>query len=249
MENLHLEFVRLGRERHKLKNRMLYILPQIYESGIYKKYADKVSNMSKSAVITFSKELRKKSIGKIMESDFAELAVDSGVDDCLGKCCAVPEKVKMEFDENMTFLFLKLKKKLDKNFSNKEAMTVMLKMLDGVMSAKKKGKEIKYIKNVTADKMINKKISTDGTATAKCIEISTQKQPTRYIKTSIQKTVTRRSDSKCEYPGCNIPAEHFHHTRRFSETHAHEGLVHLCREHHEMAHNGLIKGETKKPAK
>lgn len=38
-QKLHLEFVRLGGMRHKLKNRMLLILPQIYESGIYKKYA------------------------------------------------------------------------------------------------------------------------------------------------------------------------------------------------------------------
>ena len=45
MENaqkLHLEFTRLGGMRHKLKNRMLAILPEIYKSGIYKKYAGSI---------------------------------------------------------------------------------------------------------------------------------------------------------------------------------------------------------------
>jgi hypothetical protein len=45
MENaqkLHHEFIRLGSMRHKLKNRMLAILPEIYKSGIYKKYAGSI---------------------------------------------------------------------------------------------------------------------------------------------------------------------------------------------------------------
>ncbi|MFA5948237.1 MAG: hypothetical protein WC806_04695 [Candidatus Gracilibacteria bacterium] len=41
-QNLHLEFVRLGGMRHKLKNKMLMILPEIYKSGIYKKYAGSI---------------------------------------------------------------------------------------------------------------------------------------------------------------------------------------------------------------
>lgn len=36
---LHREFIRLGSMRLKLKNKMLAILPEIYESGIWKKYA------------------------------------------------------------------------------------------------------------------------------------------------------------------------------------------------------------------
>ena len=61
MENaqkLHEEFIHLGSLRHKLKNRMLLILPEIYESGIWKKhagsiieYAGKYGDIAKSAVI------------------------------------------------------------------------------------------------------------------------------------------------------------------------------------------------------
>ena len=41
-QKLHREFVQLGGMRHKLKNRMLAILPEIYKSGIYKKYAGSI---------------------------------------------------------------------------------------------------------------------------------------------------------------------------------------------------------------
>src|SRR3989339_2192385 len=40
--NVHNEFVRIGRMRHKLKNQLLVLLPKIYESGIYKKYASSI---------------------------------------------------------------------------------------------------------------------------------------------------------------------------------------------------------------
>ena len=55
--DLHREFVRLGREKYRLTNRLLLILPNIYESGIYKKYATDIyeyagrfGGISKSAV-------------------------------------------------------------------------------------------------------------------------------------------------------------------------------------------------------
>ena len=41
-KKLHEEFVRLGGMRHKLKNKMLAILPEIYESGIWKRYAGSI---------------------------------------------------------------------------------------------------------------------------------------------------------------------------------------------------------------
>lgn len=42
MKNLHREFVELGRERNKLSYRLLNMLPEIYESKIYKKYASSI---------------------------------------------------------------------------------------------------------------------------------------------------------------------------------------------------------------
>ena len=185
-QNLHLEFVRLGGMRHKLKNKMLMILPEIYNSGIYKKYAgsifeyagkfgdiakttvikrlrleknlkgkhylkaaiekvgvhkvamvaklataetdkafaENVLNMSKEAVQSLSKELRENSkVGCLNEGQmkFCE-------SDCEPQTChAVARTTKIELDEESTFLFMKLKARLGKHLSDKEALKIMLK--------------------------------------------------------------------------------------------------------------------------
>jgi len=175
-QNLHLEFVRLGSMRHKLKNKMLMILPEIYNSGIYKKYAgsiveyagkfgdiatttvikrlrlernlegkpylnaaiekvgvhkvamvaklatsetdkafaENILNMSKEAVQSFAKELR--------ENNGAD-----GEQMKICECHAVARTTKIELDEESTFLFMKLKAKLGKHLSDKEALKIMLK--------------------------------------------------------------------------------------------------------------------------
>ncbi len=41
-QQLHYEFLKFGRIRHSLKNKMLAILPDIYKSGIWKKYAGSI---------------------------------------------------------------------------------------------------------------------------------------------------------------------------------------------------------------
>lgn len=41
-QQLHYEFIKLGSVRFKLKNKMLLILPEIYTSGIWKKYAGSI---------------------------------------------------------------------------------------------------------------------------------------------------------------------------------------------------------------
>ena len=39
MKNSHEEFVKLGKEKRQLTYKLLNLLPEIYESGIWKKYA------------------------------------------------------------------------------------------------------------------------------------------------------------------------------------------------------------------
>ena len=66
MENLHQQFVQLGRAKFRLDYKLLALLPDIYESGIWKKYAGsiyeyaaKFGGLSHSAV---EKRLRLKSL-------------------------------------------------------------------------------------------------------------------------------------------------------------------------------------------
>ena len=273
----HNEFVRIGGMRHKLKNQLLVLLPRIYESGIYKKYASsiyeyaakfgdlskyavetrlrlepnladkphlkaaiakvgvkkvamvaklatpeteeifaaRIANMNKSAVQTLSKELRQASeITKNM----------------IVKCGAKPQNIKLELDDEMTFLFLKVKKKYGENLSNKEVMRKILeaaaKSLPGQTSALRTG-------TGPDERLVG---VGSGDARTK-----------KYINAAIKNKVTERSRGKCEYNNCNKPAEHFHHTGRFAENHSHEGIVHVCEDHHQILHNGFIKNEQKSP--
>lgn len=275
MKNLHKKFVQLGRQKFKLTNEMLAILPEIYKSGIYKRYAssiveyagkyggiprstvekrlriekhlqdkpklreaiknvglnkvammvtlatpeneevlvDKLENMSKPAVQTLSKELRQKSAGG---DGLSREAV----------CEAKAEKIKLELDEEMTFLFLKLKKKWGKNMSNKQIMRVILAKIS------ESEFPIKKTKTVPGEK---------STKERKSDEIAKPKIETRYVPAHKRRKAS--GDGKCKYPNCNKPAEVFHHTDRFLKSKSHVSIVPLCKDHHEFVHNGLVQGE------
>ena len=208
---LHREFVRLGREKYRLTNRLLLILPDIFASGIYKKYAsdiyeyagrfggisgsavdkrlrlekhlenkpclraaiekvgvnkvalmatlatpqadamvaDKVLNMNKSALQTLSKELRHKNDRVYSDNkNNRELCLND-----IKPCQAAPQTITIELDSEMTFLFLKFKKKF-KNINNKEAMRKLLEAAEGrdCESGLAKKMVAKPVKVVTGDR-------------------------------------------------------------------------------------------------
>ncbi|MFH1284342.1 MAG: HNH endonuclease signature motif containing protein [Candidatus Peregrinibacteria bacterium] len=271
-QKLHLEFVKLGMMKRKLTNRMLLILPEIYESRIYKKYAssiveyagkfggisktavekrlrlekylenkpvlkaaicevgihkvsliatlatpeteeifaDKVKNMSKSAIQTLSKELRMKESLTNIEP-----------------CQAKAEKIVLELDEEMTFMFLKLKNELGKNLSNKELMRKILKSVTGHNLPRPE-------KVVTGD---------DSKVAAEVAAETAATTESRYIPAQTRRKVLKKSSGRCGYPGCNKPYEIFHHNERFAGNKSHKSLVAVCRNHHEFMHNGLVENE------
>lgn len=289
-KDLHKEFVRLGSMRHKLKNQMLFILPEIYESGIYKKYsasiyeyaakfgdlsktsvqlrlrlepnlqnkphlreaigevgvnkvamiakiatpeteeifADKIKNMNKKAVQTLAKELReKKNTDKISAQSIFQ-------------CCAAPEKVRIELDEEMTFLFLKLKNKFGKNLSNKEVMRIVLERAVKEEFGIEKKQEKEQARE-QAHKITESLTGQTLTEETKNCEVG------RYIPIAKRREEIQKTNGKCAYPNCNRPAEIFHHPERFSHTKNHNSIKPLCKPHHEFAHNSLISSEKSQP--
>ena len=183
---------------------------------------DKLRNMSKSAIQELSKEMRSKQVDKeigLFGNDFLNAADEPN-------CKAVPQKITIELDEEMSFLFLKLKKKIGKNLSNKEIMKKILEMAEN--------KQPTDQKTLPGD---NSKIAITNYTLAKPI--------TRYIPSRIKKQIMIKTNGKCSYPNCNKPAEVFHHAERFAEKSSHDSLKLLCKIHHEFAHNGLIKNEKK----
>jgi len=151
--------------------------------------------MSKSALQTLSKELRG--------------------NDGIEPCCAVPVKMVLELDEEMTFLFLKFKKKF-KNLNDKEVMKKLLEQAEESYPKKSLATDFEPAKLITGDEK-------------------------RYVPAAKKRTVVY--DGKCQYPACNKPYQHLHHPNRYAESKNHEGLVALCKDHHEFMHNGLIENE------
>jgi len=275
---LHFEFVRLGKERHKITYKLLAILPKIYKSGVHKEkgfssifeysfklaglsealvkkalkldedlrdkpclqkaietqgihkvalvakiatpetdgfFADKVENMSKSALNVLSKEIRKEE-----ESEnflWAETENENGQN--------YREIVmKIEMDKEMQFLFLSLKKKMGKELSNKETLRRILKKMAGNGQMMAKGG--KFSVNKPKSENFPGKISIG-----------------RYIPMVTKRTVIERNGGKCAHENCNKPYEVLHHMKRWAVSRDHKSIVPLCKEHHEFAHNGLLKND------
>jgi len=143
-----------------------------------------VKNMSKPAVQEYSKEKRGKTARK---------------------------NTKIEMDEDMEFLFLKLKKKLGGS-SNKETMKRLLKAMEKQFFPGEKSHKPKESKKIT-----------------------------RYIPAHIKKETSKKTNGRCSHQNCNRPIEHFHHQDPYRKSHSHESLTGLCKIHHEFEHSGIRK--------
>jgi len=202
-----------------------------------KKLAEKVEHMSKPALQEYSKEVR----GKVTVG------------------------WQVELDGQMMFMFLKLKKKLGKNLSNKECLR---KILEHAQSeAKCACPEVVLSKSGLHE--TGKKAGTCGQVGIVTKKAKPQGQARELAKIPGEKAQARTADEKpiatagqvgekvqkisryisvhqkrklsdhCSHPGCHRPAEIIHHPDRFSQNHNHENLKPLCRAHHEFAHNGI----------
>ncbi len=164
-------------------------------------WADKVKNMSKTALAELAREVRMK------RDDAADVATAEA-------CVASPVSIKIELDDEMQFMFLKLKKRLGNNLSNKEVMRRILRKL------------------TTKEKNPRGQIKAVSKGVVK-----------RYVPAQQKRASLVKSEGKCAYPSCNRPSDLLHHRQRFHELRSHESIIPLCKTHHEFAHNGLIANE------
>jgi len=188
---------------------------------------DVVENMNKEAVQEYSKVKR-------------------------GKTMRVVTKIEM--DEEMEFLFLKLKKKL-KTASNKETMKWLLQALDAQFFPEgkvKMGEEKPFLPSekmveendgkgkllFTAEKVVEEKVVGKGKQFFPKEKIGTKKIG-RYIPCAKKCEVHQKTAGRCAHDGCNRPIDALHHPDGYSKTKNHDNLVGLCEIHHQFAHNGV----------
>jgi len=260
MKNLHLRFKELGKERNKLTYRLLNMLPEIYESGIWKKYAGsiveyagKYAGLSGGVVkkrlnlekLLEGKDQLKKAIAEVgvhkvamvasitneqnevnmvsllktmSKNAVQEMAKELRQGNPRGEaqtCKAVAKTLTLELDEEMTFLFLKFKKKFPK-LSNKEVMRELLKQVEEPIKQKSFAIKPKAPKLIPGDEFAK----------------------SRYVPAAIKRQAI--GTGKCHYSNCNKPYDVLHHAEYYAHTRKHKKLIPLCKEHHEFIHNGLI---------
>lgn len=216
-------------------------------------WADKIKNMSKPAIQELSKEVRYK-----MEN--GEISAGRGVNINLFEnkenencktthCAAAPQRIRIELEGELYFMFLKLKKKYGEKLTNQELMQkIFEENLNGESGRKsqevgRKASQHQSVKIVPGDNVEDRNLhekfkDVDGSG-----KITKETKIPRYIRVHIRRNLLHKMDSKCTYPGCERPAQVFHHTDRFANSHSHESIKPMCEIHHEFAHNGLIQNE------
>ncbi len=252
---LHEEFIQLGKEHRSLQKRFDILLPQIYKSEIYKKYSKdifeyalkfaslapgtvkkilwthkKIENfpaiqklvpkvgISKiSAIANIVTEENQGMIAESVETMSKPTLEQLNRDYKKQHKIVVEETMKIELDEEMIFLFNKLKKKLG-GASNKETLRKILKSFPGEPGTIK-----------------TRKVSKRSDA------------PSRAVPTQEKRETINQTNGKCIYPHCTKPYDVIHHRERYAHSKSHESIVPLCKEHHELAHNGLIENELQNP--
>lgn len=239
MEELHKQFVKLGRERHKITYKLLALLPKIYESEVYKKYyptiyeyAGKLAGLSHGVVekaLSLDQKLEDKPcLQRAIETQgihkvaiVANLATPETDEVFADKVENMSKGALQELSKELRGKRQKITIELDEEM---ESMFLKLKEQLGVSDDKDALKQIlEFVTKIPGEKRDNLK-----KPCSRCIPAHKKRQ----------------AGDKCTYPGCNKPAEVFHHRDRFSNKKSHDSVVALCKQHHEFAHNGVLEDET-----
>ncbi len=73
--------------------------------------------------------------------------------------------------------------------------------------------------------------------------LTTQKiRPSRHIPALIRKSIS----NTCSFPGCLRPRDHIHHPIHFSHHANHISLKPLCKVHHKILHQSIVKNQSSK---
>ena len=60
--------------------------------------------------------------------------------------------------------------------------------------------------------------------------------PTRHISAVLKRAVISKTNAECAILGCHRPYDELHHPQRFALNKSHEGLMPICKIHHQLAH-------------
>jgi len=177
--------------------------------------------------------------------------------------------LSIRLDENTEFKLRLIKQKLEKKTKREvnfgEVIWYMISQIEKMSSREAGTSETRKVisgepevTDTSETGKVPKRVANDGfngahkTRSTTLNTVETEKIPvntkkfSRYIPACIRKELAEMYKQKCAYPGCKFPADHIHHTERFSinGTHDLRYMKPLCKRHHDIAHASLIKNES-----
>jgi len=224
--------------------------------------AKKVVEMSKPALQVWAREIRPR------PENFNENKISNGLNGAQNNLFSNPndfenfshmssidERIHYSFDVDKSTDFKLRKCKLEMEKAIKRYAT-WCEVMQNLIDDKTKDHKVNSPKNIaqgnnnSQNKLHeNKNITQDkNNKGSSNPQLLSNASITRYIPAVIKRDIDDKYQGKCGYPGCNKPAEVMHHTIRFALQPNHENIVPLCANHHEIAHNGLIKNESTVPS-
>ncbi|MEK7672822.1 MAG: hypothetical protein AAB373_02970 [Patescibacteria group bacterium] len=253
-----------------------------------KVFAEHVANMSKPALFEFAKEVRQgmkermnakpegmENFGlNLFGPDLGNQPFDASVNHYGQPCRAATSSLKIELDHEMQILFFQLKHRLQKeqkrDFSNKEALKLMLKRLEQKDARAENHQKNPALAKTETSILIQKSIPGNGNVKGQIVakqsakstipqEVKNtgnaknemvgdrQKEAKRYVPAKQKRKILQKYENHCAYPNCTKPAENIHHRIPFAEAKSHETIIPLCQIHHEFAHNGVIGRQKQEP--
>lgn len=243
MEKLHDRFVRYGKNARYWMRRCEMLLPEINKQEIWRKkgYGDVYEYAAKLAGMNHNKVNECLRIMKHIEDkpELLKVAEEKG----LG---AVKPVATIATQEDAEFWA----EKSETMSKNELEVYVREYRCEEVLPRKEKvemeldPKVADMLKKMKGDKDWN-------TFMRELMDGQAKPEPaqTKQIPIRIKEYVKEKTNGLCAHPGCNKPAEEFHHTERQALTEGHDPKhIHaLCEAHHQLAHHGLIENEEKQP--
>jgi len=219
-------------------------------------WAEKVTNMTKSSLEIYVKEIkRKEGIQNVLQKFPGELSAEKLETQQQQRQISIFDSEKpmsqnsndarvernqnhdkktftIQIDTETEFELRKFKQQLEKERKEpvdwNSALKEMIKMIKRVSN--EKSVTFGNIKTVNAEKDPFSEPRTHQPAAF-----------SRYIPAKIKQGIKNKYHGHCAYKNCNKPAEQIHHPESFAIKHNHENLIPLCKNHHDFVHQSAAK--------
>ena len=249
--NLHQQFLKLAKEKQKITYEMLSLLPEIYKSGIFKKYAHTIYGYAlqygqiPESVVRKTLNLEEKIAAKpILKSAIAEVGIHK-VAMVESIVTSENEEVIVEKIKNMSSAAIQaMAKELRQSNSFKTISLDLSTDAQKIFSTVKKFLNISELSDQKAFEQILEFVLLQKNTLNRPQVISST---TRHIPDKVKDAVKDEYDNKCSYPNCTNKDTSLHHLVRYAESKNHQKIVPLCKVHHEFMHNSLVPNELAPP--